>query len=309
MEIRQIQLFVALAEEKSFTKAAKRMHIVQSGMSNSLKELEQDLGVVLCERNTRKVTLTASGQTFLEHARASLSALNDARSSVHSGSAEVRGQLSIGILGCCSPYIAIADVLDRFRKTFRQVEVRLRSLDNNEVVDSVRSGEVNVSFYAITGRNLPPGLDFLHFREDSLLAVCSAGHPIAASQTVSLERLSQEPFIDASREKALRSLVDQCFRKAGLKRRAAFEVDNPMLGIDLVEQNLGVTIMQAAVAEKFGTNRHIRLLPLYGTRSRSPSWRLGLLRKRHSKAVCSTGPLDHFVNMVLPHASDSAAFE
>jgi len=300
MEIRQLQLFVTLAEEKSFTRAAKRMHIVQSGLSNSLKELEEELGVQLCRRTTRNVTLTVAGETFLTHARRTLSAYEEARLSVASLTGDVRGRLSVGILGCCAPYVAIADVLDRFRNIFPQVKIQLRSLDSNQVVNSVRSGEIDVSFYAITGSSLPRGLKCLPYREDSLLAVCSVDHELAASQAVSLERLSRETFIDASREKGLRWLVDQQFRKAGLKREAAFEVDNPLLGIDLIEKNLGVGIMQGAVAEQFAASRRIHLLALSGPKSRLPRWHLGLLRKQNRRIKPETDPVEHFLRMVIP---------
>jgi len=300
MEIRQLQLFVTLAEEKSFTRAAKRMHIVQSGLSNSLKELEEKLGVQLCRRTTRNVTLTVAGETFLTHARRTLSAYEEARLSVESLTGDVRGRLCVGILGCCAPYVAIADVLDRFRNTFPQVKIQLRSLDSNQVINSVRSGEVDVSFYAIMGRSLPRGLKCLPYREDSLLAVCSVDHELATSQTVSLERLSREIFVDASPEKALRWLIDQQFRQAGLKREAAFEVDNPLLGIDLIEKNLGVGIMQAAVAEQFAASRHVRLLALSGPKSRLPRWHLGLLRKQNRRVKPETDPVDHFLRMVNP---------
>jgi len=300
MEIRQLQLFVTLAEEKSFTRAAKRMHIVQSGLSNSLKELEEELGVQLCRRTTRNVTLTVAGETFLTHARMTLSAYEEARLSVESLTGDVRGRLCVGILGCCAPYVAIADVLDRFRNTFPQVKIQLRSLDSNQVINSVRSGEVDVSFYAIMGRSLPRGLKCLPYREDSLLAVCSVDHELATSQTVSLERLSREIFVDASPEKALRWLIDQQFRQAGLKREAAFEVDNPLLGIDLIEKNLGVGIMQAAVAEQFAASRHVRLLALSGPKSRLPRWHLGLLRKQNRRVKPETDPVDHFLRMVNP---------
>jgi DNA-binding transcriptional LysR family regulator len=300
MEIRRLQLFVALAEEKSFTRAAKRMHIVQSGLSNSLKELEEELGVQLCRRTTRNVTLTVAGDTFLTHARVTLSAYEEARRSVEPLNGKVRGRLCVGILECCSPYVAIADVLARFRNIFPQVKIHLRSLDSNEVVDCVRSGEVDVSFYAMMGRSLPRGLKCLPYCEDSLLAVCSVDHQLAALQAVSLERLSRETFVDASREKALRWLIDQHFRKAGLKREAAFEVDNPLLGIDLIEKNLGVGIMQAAVAEQFASSRHVRLLALSGPKSLLPRWHLGLLRKQNRRVKPEADPVDHFLRMVNP---------
>ena len=75
MELRHLQHFVALAQEGSFTRAARKVNIVQSGLSNSIKELEEELGTRLVERTTRKVSITEAGMLFLPHARATLASL------------------------------------------------------------------------------------------------------------------------------------------------------------------------------------------------------------------------------------------
>ena len=90
MEIRHLQHFVALAEEGSFTRAAQRMHIVQSGLSASIKELEAELGSRLVERTTRRVALTETGRLFLEHARVTLTALEAGVTAVRSQAIALR---------------------------------------------------------------------------------------------------------------------------------------------------------------------------------------------------------------------------
>jgi DNA-binding transcriptional LysR family regulator len=98
MEIRHLKHFIALAEEGKFTTAARRMNIVQSGLSVSIKELEQELGSQLVMRTTRKVSLTTTGELFLEHARGCLALLNDGVQAVRSQDGVVRGRLHLGIL-------------------------------------------------------------------------------------------------------------------------------------------------------------------------------------------------------------------
>jgi DNA-binding transcriptional LysR family regulator len=108
MEIRHLQYFIALAEEGKFTAAARRMNIVQSGLSVSIKELEQELGSQLVTRTTRKVSLTAAGDLFLEHARGCLTLLNDGVQAVQSQNGVVRGRLHLGILQSLTPYVQLA---------------------------------------------------------------------------------------------------------------------------------------------------------------------------------------------------------
>jgi len=98
MEIRHLQHFIALAEEGKFTTAAQRMNIVQSGLSMSIKELEQELGSQLVTRTTRKVSLTATGLLFLDHARSCLTVLSDGVQAVRSQDGIVRGRLHLAEL-------------------------------------------------------------------------------------------------------------------------------------------------------------------------------------------------------------------
>ena len=102
MEIRHLQHFVAWAEEGKFTAAANRMNIVQSGLSVSIKELEQELGTQLVTRTTRKVSLTPNGELFLEYARNCLTTLKDGVV-VQSQGGVVRGRLHLGILQSLTP--------------------------------------------------------------------------------------------------------------------------------------------------------------------------------------------------------------
>jgi DNA-binding transcriptional LysR family regulator len=118
MEIRQLQLFVALAQQGSFTKAAQRMNIVQSGRSISIKELERELGARLFDRTTRRVKLTPAGSLFLDYVRAGLATLKDAMEAVRSQDGIVRGRLHLGILQSLGPYLQLPLLLQRFRPTF-----------------------------------------------------------------------------------------------------------------------------------------------------------------------------------------------
>ena len=105
MDLRHLRSFVALAEEGQFTAAARKMNIVQSGLSVTIKELEQELGVQLVNRSTRKVSLTAAGERFLEHARSSLGALESGIMAVRAEDGIIRGQLRLGILQSLAPYL------------------------------------------------------------------------------------------------------------------------------------------------------------------------------------------------------------
>src|ERR1039457_2278221 len=102
MELRQLEYFVAVAEEANFTRAAERVHISQSGVSAQVRQLELDLGAALIDRSGRTATLTAAGAAALEHARAVLAALEAVRHAVDDVTGLIRGRLVVGMVYGCT---------------------------------------------------------------------------------------------------------------------------------------------------------------------------------------------------------------
>jgi DNA-binding transcriptional LysR family regulator len=190
MELRHLQHFVALAQEGSFTRAARKVNIVQSGLSNSIKELEEELGCRLVERTTRKVTITETGKLFLSHARATLASLEGAVQAVRSQDGVVRGRLRLGILQSLGPYLELAPLLKRFRSAFPRVDVSVCALKTDTVPEHVRSGDADLSFHAIVDRDRWPGIQVIPYVQDPLVAVCPCDHGLASRNSVTLETLS-----------------------------------------------------------------------------------------------------------------------
>src|SRR5688572_18908100 len=102
MELRQLEYFVAVAEEAGFTRAAERVHISQSGVSAQVRALERELGATLFDRSTRAATLTAAGEAALRHARAALQAAEAVRRAVDEVNSVVRGRLVVGMVTACT---------------------------------------------------------------------------------------------------------------------------------------------------------------------------------------------------------------
>src|ERR1700712_5219510 len=102
MELRQLEYFVAVAEEGNFTRAAERVHISQSGVSAQIKELERDLGAPLIDRAGRTATLTSAGRAALVHARAALASAEATRQAVDEVNGLVRGALVVGMVPACT---------------------------------------------------------------------------------------------------------------------------------------------------------------------------------------------------------------
>ena len=145
LELRHLHHLIAIADEGSFTRAARRLHIVQSGISASIKELEDELGSKLLERTTRKVALTDTGSLFLQHARATLASLDSGVEAVRSQDGIIRGRLGIGILQSLNPYVNLPLVLNRFQKAYPEVEVSVRALSTEDIPEMVIAGDIHLS--------------------------------------------------------------------------------------------------------------------------------------------------------------------
>ena len=283
MELRHLQHFVALSEEGSFTKAARRVHIVQSGLSTSIKELEQELGCRLVERTTRKVSFTESGKLFLQHARATLAALHNGIQEVQFQDGIIRGRLHLGILQSLRPYVDLPLLLRRFREVYPAVDVSVKALSTDMIPALIRSGEVDVSFHAIVGRAKWPGVQVIPYAHDFLVAVCARGHSLEAAKSVSLRRLAEEMFVDVTPDRALRRLVDQVFGQANLTRNTAFQVSDIPTALQFVQHGLGVAVIPSALARSFATTGEIVTIKLRAESPAIPKWRIAVVRKPRQK--------------------------
>jgi DNA-binding transcriptional LysR family regulator len=308
VEIRQLQLFIALAEEGSFTKAAQRMNIVQSGLSISIKDLELELGTRLFDRTTRKVDLTSVGALFLEHARAGLFALQEGVQAVRSQDGIVRGRLHLGILQSLEPYLRLPLLLQRFRSAYPQVEFAVRATENDSIPGRVRSGELDLSFHAVVHKAEWPGLRTIPYVQDSLVAICSRNHRFASAKSLRLEILAQENFVDLTSERALRKLADQAFALYHLGRKTVFEVSDVQTALQFVGKGLGIAIVPSALARSSAESRQIHTLRISDQNLRLPKWRIAILTRSRQKALPSKSTVDLFLETLatLPGPLESA---
>src|SRR6202453_2379718 len=125
MELRHLEVFVAVAEELSFTRASTRLHLVQSGVSSAIKALERDLGAQLFDRDRHRVMLTDAGQVLLPEARATLAAAQAARDAVSEAQGGLRGTVTVGTMLSTGP-LDLPGLLGRFHRAHPGVAVRLR---------------------------------------------------------------------------------------------------------------------------------------------------------------------------------------
>ncbi|MGD0683665.1 MAG: LysR family transcriptional regulator [Streptosporangiaceae bacterium] len=245
MELRQLAYFVAVAEELSFTRASRRLHVVQSGVSSAIQGLERDLGAALFERDRRRVALTDAGTALLPEARATLAAAQAARDVVGQARGGLRGTVTIGTMQSTGA-LDLPGLLGRFHATHPAVQVQLRqaAAGSAGLASEVLSGSLDLAILSLPGPS-PAGLTAWPVTEEPLLVVCPPGHPLASRHPLTLQRLAGEPFIDFPPGWGNRAVVDRAFTAAGRDRQVAFEVTGFGAAADLVRNGLGIAFMPA----------------------------------------------------------------
>ncbi|TQM82190.1 LysR family transcriptional regulator [Saccharothrix saharensis] len=257
MELRQLEYFVAVAEECHFTRAARRMHVAQSGLSASIRALEVELGAPLFVRSTRQVELTQAGRALLVEARRVLGTIDAARDAVAAVQGLLRGTLAVGSVQCLHA-VHLPAVLARFHELHPGVELRLRQAGSGELVDLVRAGRLDLAF--VTAGRAVEDLKVSTLSSEPLVLACAPELPFAERESVRLAELAGQPFVDFNRDWGTRDDVDRALATAGVDRKVAVEVNDVHSLLDFVGFGLGVALVPASFAGKSTRARFVDLV-------------------------------------------------
>lgn len=239
---------VAVAEERSFTRAAARCHVVQSALSHQIAALERELGVRLFARSSRRVEPTAAGERFCAAARVSIGAAERAAAEASATSAQIRGTLSVGVI----PTVAELDlprVLGTFRSAHPEVSLALRSGGSDTFIAEIAEGILDVALLGLPQGTKPAGAGVASrlLAQDRHVAVLPAGHRLASRPRVRLSDLSEETFVDFPVGGPGRVQTDQAFLTADVTRRVGFESTDLGLMLGLIREGLAVGLLPPGV--------------------------------------------------------------
>jgi DNA-binding transcriptional LysR family regulator len=249
MELRQLEYFVAVAEERNFTRAAERVHISQSGVSAQIRRLERELGAELFDRSARTATLTVAGKAALEHARAALAAACAVGQAVDEVSDLIRGSLTVGmVIGCT--VTPLFDALAAFHLAHPGVEISLQEDNSDRLVDGVRTGAVDLALIGAASAN-PDGLEALTIISERLVAAVPAGHPLADRRRITLHDLVAHPIVCMPPGTGLRTVFDQACAAQDLQPVIAMQASAADAIADLAARGLGVAVLSESMATHY----------------------------------------------------------
>jgi DNA-binding transcriptional LysR family regulator len=261
MELRQLEYFVAVAADLNFSRAAQRIHVVQSALSASVARLEKELGVELFDRSKRQIVLTAPGEVFLQHAREVIHTAARARSSVAEYRDQLTGNITLGTLMSWGG-LNLAAVLEEFRRVHPLVTVQLRQSLTGSAghLEAIADGKMDLALVSLSASpsRLVAVRELMH---EPMVFVCESSHPLTRRRHVKLTDLDGQDFIQFPRGWGIRQRLDAGFAAAGVQPTSAYEVADYAIAAELVRHRLAATVLPISAAERFPDLRVIPLSP------------------------------------------------
>jgi len=245
MELRHLRYFLAVAEELSFTRAARRLHIGQPPLSLQIKALEAELGLLLFERTKRRVALTAAGERFLVSTRQILAEAERAVDEARRAARGEIGELRIGFTASLPFTGFLPGVIRAFHDAFPTVTLNLVEMFTASQIEAIMAGRLEIGFLRHTGQDAPPELSLRPIRRDPLRLAVHARHRLARARTVSFAQLRDENFITypLSAGTGLSLPLRQLALAAGFEPHVVQEAREATTQIGLVAAGLGVAVI------------------------------------------------------------------
>jgi LysR family transcriptional regulator, transcription activator of glutamate synthase operon len=242
MELAQLRYLIALAEERHFTRAAAREHIAQPALSQQIRRLEDEVGLALVERTTRRVTMTEAGELLVARARRILAELDAAQTELQALKGVQVGHVSVGALHTMGP-IDLSLVLAIFHQRHPGVELTVREQSSEELAEMLRVDELDLAFLSVTERIESHGLGLHQLISEELVVILPPDHPLAHRRRVNMPELADEQFISFREGARLRELLVAAGQYAGFDPRVKLESNESGRIRRLVARGMGVAIL------------------------------------------------------------------
>ncbi len=249
MELRHLRYFQAVAEELSFSKAARRLHIAQPALSRAVKELEEKIGAVLMLRNRRAVSLTEAGAMLLHEIGILFQRVDDAVKKVQRIANGEEGELRVGYIGPPTQAF-LGRLLAEFRRRYPRVSVILEERTPERVWEMVARGRLEIGLTRPVLAQHAHGLQTTVLRREPFHVVLPAGHPLAKKRTVPWRALAAEPLVILARREGvgLHDAILAACQRAKFTPRLVHTPSVIHTVLSYVESGAGIGIIPDSIA-------------------------------------------------------------
>lgn len=264
MTLRQLEVFLAVAREKSFSRAAKRIRSSQPTLSEHVGELERELGRKLFVRHGREVTLTEAGRVFDGYASRVVATVEEARQAMDELDGLSHGSLLLGASTTPGLYV-MPGIIAAFRARYPGVELKLQIANSQVIEERVKDRELDLG--VVGGHSVAPGEECLAAGLlDELVLIVPPGHAWTARREIAPEQLADQPLLLREEGSATRSVTERALQRAGVKFKAVMELDHTEAIKQSVMAGFGVAFVSTYAVRGEVASGRLRAVRLRGLR-------------------------------------------
>ena len=258
MNIRDLEYLVALAEYKHFRRAADSCHVSQPTLSGQIRKLEDELGIILLDRTSRKVLFTQSGLLLVDQAKTVLREVKLLKEMASNQGKEMTGPLHVGVIPTIGPYL-MPHIVPALQNAFPDLELFLYEAQTHQLLEQLETGRLDCAIVASV-RETEPFIEVPLFKERMLLAVAE-NHPWAKEQTIPMSMLKDHEMLMLDDGHCLRNqALGYCFT-AGAKENSHFQATSLETLRNMVAANAGMTLMPELAVLSEGERGGVKYLP------------------------------------------------
>lgn len=260
MDITHLRYVAALARLHSFSRAAEVLYISQSSLSQQIAKLEKEIGYPLFLRTTKYVQITPEGALFLEQAKRVLAEYDILHDQVEATRVAMSHTINLGMQVIYRP--DVSETVVRFMQTHPEFDVNLVSAWELDLVEMLRSGQLDLALFAIDRENDDlTGMNVIPLQDERVVITMSPHHPLANRSSVTMNDLTNETIIFTSDRSGVRRLVLQRCRQMGLHFRNQMEINDTDTRIHYVTQNIGIAFTMSST-HHWETQRNTVRIPV-----------------------------------------------
>lgn len=257
MDVRHLEYFIEVARQKSFSKAAEMLYVSQPTISKAIKELENELGVVLLYRNTKSVELTDHGEAILEQAQQIVSSFQNITAQVENVSKLRTGKVYVGFPPITGITV-LTHLIGAFKKEYPNIEINLYEFGSKKIEVAIRDGLLDVGVIRVPAENAEV-YEMITFEKEPLRIVMHPSHKLAQQKKIDYGDLKDERLVLYSNDFVLHDTITERFQHAGFNPHVIFKTSQRELMIQTVAAGLGVAFLPRTICNGLERNTVISL--------------------------------------------------
>ena len=299
MEIRHLQYFKQVCEDKSFSKAAENLFITQQGISRAIQTLEKDLGITFFVRGKNGVTLTEMGVNVVPDVENLLDSFNKFQEKMQSLSQAASGIVKISLTLGAMSYL-VPRLLEEFDTKYPNIELQLAEKPDTLCEELVSNGKVDIA--CTTGPIENELLEWIPLFQDSVMVMMRRDNPLSQKEYLVFEDLKSEKFVLPSKEFKWHNIIIERCNEVGFNPNISYSIGDLSVTFNIIKQNGGVGFLNKNLSASFDDkeNTFVLLLP-----DKKLKWHMGLLKK---KGVSVTYATQAVINYIVDIAREQTTF-